>query len=92
MHDLDTLKRLNDTKVDGILVRQARGRSVRPGVPAVTVIEFPQPDRHGWVPYPHALRPAGTFVEDLPLIVKLVGSTEYEYKIVNTVYIRRARD
>lgn len=51
-----------------------------------------KPDRHGWIEYPPGLNARGNFVERLPVIMSLIGSAEYEYKIVNKVYIRRVQD
>jgi hypothetical protein len=47
--------------------------------------------RHGWVPYPHRLS-YGRFQEDLPTILKLIGSALYEAMQVNDrCYIRRTK-
>ncbi len=75
MHDLNTMKRLNDIKAEGRPVNQARaGRA------------------GAWVQYPLAAKPNGDIREHLPTICALLGSTEYEWKREEHIYIRRAQD
>lgn len=76
MHDLETIKRLNEPAK---LTAHARHRRERA-------------ERAGWVPYPRPLTKNGQFDEHLPTIIGLVGSTDYEWKQDTQLYVRRLED
>lgn len=76
MHDLETIVRLNNPDKRTQWAKQRDARNVR----------------EGWVEYPHKLTAQGGFVERLNTIAALIGSTQYEYKIENKVYVRRVED